>query len=233
MRAIVTGAASGIGAALARGLLRDGWTVAGLDRDAGRVDATVAIAVDVADEAGVAAAIAQAADALGGIDGLATCAGVIDTTPTMDATVASCRRLHDVNVVGTFLCVREAVRRMSPGARIVTVASIAGLRGGGLAGNGAYAASKGAVLALSRNLARELGPRGIAVNCVAPGPTETPMTASTLDHAEGRARLEGVSLLGRVGTAEEIAAAIAWLLSPHAAFVHGATLVADGGATMA
>lgn len=179
------------------------------------------------------AAIAQAADALGGIDGLATCAGVIDTTPTLDATVASFRRLHDVNVVGTFLCVREAVRRMSPGARIVTVASIAGLRGGGLAGNGAYAASKGAVLALSRNLARELGPRGIAVNCVAPGPTETPMTASTLEHAEGRARLEGASLLGRVGTAVGIAAAIAWLLSPHAAFVHGATLVADGGATMA
>jgi NAD(P)-dependent dehydrogenase (short-subunit alcohol dehydrogenase family) len=121
---------------------------------------------------------------------------------------------------------------MERGARICTVASIAGLRGGGLSGTAAYAASKGAVLALTRNMARVLGPRGIAVNAIAPGSTETPMLAAMLADPANRARLEGMNALGRIGTAEEIAAAIAWLLSPAASYVHGATLVADGGLMM-
>lgn len=235
-RTIITGAASGIGAALATLLIAEGGRVACLDRNqkgAARIAGRhPAIACDVADEASVVRAIAEAAEALGGVDGLATCAGLADSTPSLEIDVATFRRMHEVNVIGTFLCIREAASRMERGARICTVASIAGLRGGGLSGTAAYAASKGAVLALTKNIARVLGPRGIAVNTVAPGSTETPMLAAALADPANRARLEGMNALGRIGTAEEIAAAIAWLLSPAASYVHGATLVADGGLMM-
>ncbi len=230
MRAIVTGAASGIGAAVAELLVARGWQVACLDRAPARCG--LPILVDVADEDSVQAAVSQAADRMGGLDALATCAGVIDSAPLHEITVASLRRLHDVNVIGTFLCAREAARRMAPGGRICTVASIAGLRGGGLVGNTAYAASKGAVLALSKSLARELGPAGIAVNCMAPGLTETPMTAAALADPQQREALHGLPALGRAAGPHEIAEAIAWLLSPAASFVNGATLVADGGLAM-
>ncbi len=235
-RTIVTGAASGIGAALARLLIAEGGRVACLDRDresAARIaGAHPAIACDVANEASVTRAIAESAAALGGLDALATCAGLADTTPSLEIDVATFRRMHEVNVIGTFLCIREAAARMQRGGRICTVASIAGLRGGGLSGTAAYAASKGAVLALTKNMARVLGPRGIAVNAIAPGSTETPMLAAALADPANRARLEGMNALGRIGTAEEIAAAIGWLLSPAASYVHGATLVADGGLMM-
>jgi NAD(P)-dependent dehydrogenase (short-subunit alcohol dehydrogenase family) len=235
-RTIITGAASGIGAALATLLIAQGGRVACLDRNqegAARVAGRhPAIICDVADEASVVRAMTEAAEALGGLDALATCAGLADTTPGLEVDVATFRRMHEVNVIGTFLCIREAAARMERGGRICTVASIAGLRGGGLSGTAAYAASKGAVLALTKNMARVLGPRGIAVNTLAPGSTETPMLAAALADPANRARLEGMNALGRIGTADEIAAAIAWLLSPAASYVHGATLVADGGLVM-
>lgn len=230
MRAIVTGAASGIGAALAALLLGRGWQVACIDREpSGQGHALVA---DIADADDVARAVADAVERMGGLDALATCAGVIDRAPFHEITVDALRRVNDVNVIGTFLCAREAARRMAPGGRICTVASIAGLRGGGLVGNMAYAASKGAVLALSKSLARELGPAGIAVNCVAPGLTETPMVAAALDDPATRQGLQALPALGRGAAPAEIAEAIAWLLSPQASFVNGATLVADGGLVM-
>jgi NAD(P)-dependent dehydrogenase (short-subunit alcohol dehydrogenase family) len=95
-----------------------------------------------------------------------------------------------------------------------------------------YAATKGAVLALTKNAARELGPRGIAVNTVAPGMIDTPFVATPLRDVEIRRRIERMSSFGRLGTAAEIAEAIAWLISPAASYVHGATLVADGGMVM-
>lgn len=238
-RAAVTGAGSGIGAALAAILAREGWQVLCIDRDGAAARcvaaslpaaavAHAALALDVADEAAVVRAFAGA----GTLDGLATCAGVADLTPSLEVTADIFRHVHEVNVIGTFLCVREAARSMRPGARICTVASIAGMRGGGLSGTAAYAASKGAVLALTRNLARVLGPRGIAVNTIAPGATETPMLTDALRDEAHRARLEGMTALGRLGSAGEVAEGIAWLLSPRASYVHGATLVADGGLMM-
>ncbi|MGD1066086.1 MAG: SDR family oxidoreductase, partial [Vulcanimicrobiaceae bacterium] len=128
-----------------------------------------------------------------------------------------------------FLCVREAARRMRPGGRICTVASVAGKRGGGLSGTAAYAASKGAVLALTRNAARSLAPLGIAVNCVAPGVTATPMLREPMADGAHRARMEDAALLGRIAEPREIAEAIVWLLSPRASFVEGETLTVDGG----
>jgi len=234
--AIVTGGASGIGRATCEVLLREGWQVAIADRDftgaqeAARALGGIPLAVDVSDEASVAAMVEAAVAELGGtLDGLATPAGIADTTPFMEIDRGTFDRVYAINVLGTFFCVREAAKRMKPGARICTVASVAGKRGGGLSGTAAYAASKGAVLALSRNAARALAPLGIAVNCVAPGATETPMVAQAFADRDHRERVESLTLLGRSAAPGEIAEAIAWLLSPRSSFVDGETLTVDGG----
>jgi NAD(P)-dependent dehydrogenase (short-subunit alcohol dehydrogenase family) len=235
-RVVVTGAGSGIGAATAKLLIDRDWQTVCLDRnaDAARKIAGPApvIAVDVADEAAVVRAFAEAKGILGGLDALVTCAGIYDTTPFFEVTAEIYRRIHDVNVIGTFLCLREGARLMQSGARICTVASVAGLRGGGLAGTAAYASSKGAILALTKNAARVLGPKGIAVNTIAPGMIDTPFAAGPLSDPAIRQRIEGMTSFNRLGTPEEIAEAIVWLLSPEASYVHGATLVADGGMVM-
>ena len=234
-RAAVTGAASGIGAATARRLLADGWRVACLDRNLAGARATagpsgVAIEVDVADEASTQRAFAQAGAALGGLDALVTAAGVIETTPFMDTTPAQFRRLFDINVIGTFLSVREGAKQMQKGARICIVASISSYTGGGYVATGAYATSKGAVLTMMKSCARALGERGIAVNAVAPGFIDTPFVASAM--SDPVRRQEVIKAVGKVGTAEQIAECAAWLVSPAADFVHGSTLIADGGVLM-
>ncbi|MDJ0388717.1 SDR family oxidoreductase [Roseomonas sp. E05] len=235
-RAVVTGAGSGIGAATVRCLLAEGWRVACLDRNAEAAravaDGQPVIVVDVADEAAVIQAMAEAEAELGGIDALATCAGIYETTPFFASTAETFRRVNEVNVIGSFLCIREAALRMAPGARICTVGSVAGLRGGGLAGTVSYATSKGAVITLTKAAARELGPRGIAVNTVAPGMIDTPFAAGPLADPAIRKRIEGMTSFNRLGTPEEIAEVITWLLSPKASYLHGATIVADAGMVM-
>ena len=238
--AIVTGAASGIGAATVTELAARGYRVACVDRNGPGVRAVAAAAgaqhlaveVDVADEPAVVAAFAGIAKTLGTIDALVTSAGVADMTPFMDLDAATFHRVYADNVVGTFLSIREAAKHMAPGARICTVASVAGLRGGGLSGTAAYAASKGAVLALTKNAARALADRGIAVNTIAPGATMTPMIAHVFANEAHRKRVESMSVLNRAAKAEEIARGIAFLISPEASYVDGATLVADGGLCM-
>lgn len=234
--AIVTGGASGIGRAACELLARDGWRVAVADRDEvgarGVADAIggLSYTVDVTDEASVAGLFERAFEAFGGhLDGLATSAGIVDVRPFFELDAAAFRAVYEVNVIGTFLCIREAAARMREGGRIVTVASVAGKRGGGLQGTAAYSASKGAVLALTRAAARELAERRIAVNCVAPGPTDTPQVAGPAETPEQRARVEAMTLLGRYAGSHEVGEAIAWLLSPAASFVNGETLVVDGG----
>lgn len=234
--AIVTGGASGIGRAVCELLCKEGYRVAVADRDKARADEVAhhidghAFEVDVADEASVIAMFEAALEALGGtLDALATPAGIADTTPFMELTAEKFRRVNEVNVVGTFLCIREAAKRMRAGARICTVASVAGKRGGGLSGTAAYAASKGGVLALTRSAARSLAPQGITVNCVAPGPTLTPMLDEPFSRPEQRERVESMTLLGRSAEPNEIAEAIVWLLSPRSSYVAGETLTIDGG----
>jgi len=234
-RAAVTGAASGIGAATARRLLEDGWRVACLDRNLAGARATagangVAIEIDVADEASTVRAFAEAGAAWGGLDALVTAAGVIETTPFLDTTPAQFRRLFDINVIGTFLSVREAAKQMQKGARICIVASISSYTGGGYVATGAYATSKGAVLTMMKSCARALGERGIAVNALAPGFIDTPFVASAM--SDPVRRQEVIKAVGKVGTAEQIAECAAWLVSPAADFVHGSTLIADGGVLM-
>jgi NAD(P)-dependent dehydrogenase (short-subunit alcohol dehydrogenase family) len=238
--AIVTGAASGIGAATVIELAARDYCVACIDRNGPGADAIAAAAgtqhfaieLDVADEANIVTAFADAVRKLGGLDALVTSAGVAEMTPFMDLDAATFRRVYDDNVVGTFLCIREAAKHMAQGGRICTVASVAGLRGGGLSGTAAYAASKGAVLALSKNAARALADRGIAVNTIAPGATMTPMIAHVFANEAHRQRVEAMSVLNRAARPEEIARAIAFLVSPEASYVDGATLVADGGLCM-
>jgi NAD(P)-dependent dehydrogenase (short-subunit alcohol dehydrogenase family) len=233
-RVAITGAASGIGAATATLLAGRGWRVICLDRTptAPPSGGAIAMLLDVTDETAVRAAFDHIGSQFGGLDALVTSAGIYATTPFFETTAEIFGQVFAVNVAGTFLCIREAARQMQTGSRICTVASVAGLRGGGLAGTVSYAATKGAVLALTKNAARELGPRGIAVNTVAPGMIDTPFVATPLRDVEIRRRIERMSSFGRLGTAAEIAEAIAWLISPAASYVHGATLVADGGMVM-
>lgn len=242
-KAIVTGSASGIGAATVLALASQGYDTVGIDCNLAGADATAhqalavggehhALLCDVADEAQLVQAMADAAALLGGLDALATCAGMAEKTPFMQLTATEFRSTFDVNVTGTFVAIREAARHMKRGGRICTVASVAGLRGGGLMGTAAYAASKGAVLALSKNAARALAGQGISVNCVAPGATLTPMIAGAWKNNVLRQQIEGMAAQNRTAEPYEIAANIVYLLSPQASFVTGATLVADGGLTM-
>jgi NAD(P)-dependent dehydrogenase (short-subunit alcohol dehydrogenase family) len=234
-RVAVTGAASGIGAATAQLLATKGWRVACLDRDiegARRTagDPGLAVQVDVADEASVVAAFAQVAAAFGGLDALVTAAGVIETVPFLETTPEQFRRLFDINVIGSFLSVREGAKAMQAGGRVCMVASISSYTGGGYVATGAYATSKGAVLTMMKSCARALGERGIAVNAVAPGFIDTPFVASAMNDPVRRSLVEAA--VGKVGKPEQIAETIVWLVSPEADFVHGATLIADGGVLM-
>jgi len=234
-RAAVTGAASGIGQATARRLMADGWRVACLDRNLAGARETagpdgLAIEIDVADEASTIAAFAEAGATWGGLDALITAAGVIETTPFLETTPEQFRRLMDINVIGSFLSVREGAKAMQAGARICMLASISSYTGGGYVATGAYAVSKGAALTLMKSCARALGERGIAVNAVAPGFIDTPFVASAMNDPIRRKQVEAT--VGKVGSAEQIAECCAWLVSPAASFVHGETLVADGGVLM-
>ena len=233
---IVTGGASGIGKATCEVLARDGYRVAIVDRDELGAHAVAeaiggsGFACDVTDERAVASTFERAVEALGApLDALATPAGIVDTTPFAELDAATFLHVYQVNVIGTFLCVREAAKHMQPGGRICTVASVAGKRGGGLHGTAAYAASKGAVLALTRAAARALAERGIAVNGIVPGPVLTPMLQTSLKDESKRALIESSTLLGRSADPLEIAEAIAWLLSPAASYVNGEMLAVDGG----
>ena len=241
--AIVTGSASGIGAATVLALAEQGYDTVGIDCNLAGAEATAlkarttggqhhSLICDVSDEAQLIKVMAQAAALLGGLDALATCAGVAEKTAFMQLTATEFKATFDVNVIGTFVAIREAAKHMQTGGRICTVASVAGLRGGGLMSTAAYAASKGAVLALTKNAARALASRGISVNCVAPGATLTPMIAEAWQNDALRQQIEGLSAQNRTAEPHEIAANIVYLLSAQASYVTGATLVADGGLTM-
>jgi NAD(P)-dependent dehydrogenase (short-subunit alcohol dehydrogenase family) len=236
--AVVTGGGSGIGAALCGVLGEAGYQVAVADLDLGAAEKIAkecggkAFKVDVGDEASVVALFAAVNDAFGQLDALATPAGIADTTPFTELSVERWMQVYRVNVVGTWLCIREAVKYMKPGGRICTVSSVAGKRGGGLAGTAAYSASKGAVIALTRNAARVFGPKGIGINGVCPAGTDTPMGKQVMPNPEARALSIAAHPIGRLAEPKEVAEAIAWLLSPKSSYVLGEMLNVDGGVMM-
>jgi len=242
--AVITGAASrrGIGRATADRLARDGWSIAILDLDdeaakrtaaeiaSNRSAASLGVAADVADEDSVEAAIAQVEARLPPIIGVVNAAGVSSPTEFLDVTTAEWDRVFDINMRGTFLVTRRVVPAMVAAGvgRIVNVSSVSAQRGGGTYSKVPYSASKAAVIGFTRALARELGPHGITVNSVAPGPIDTDIMGGTLTE-ERKAEMSADSMIGRVGTPEEVAALLAFLLSEDAGYITAATYDINGG----
>ena len=236
---IVTGAGSGIGRAVALRLARDGFRVLAADVDpaAARATAEAAAAlvsateVDVRDEESVRAMVALAASD-GSIAALVNVAGVGSITNAPDTPLDVWERVMSVNATGTFLCCKHVIPRLRErgGGAIVNIASIAGLVG--MRNRAAYCASKGAVVALTRSIALDHATEGIRVNAVCPGTVDTPWIGRLLEQAgETRERLAARQPMGRIGSPEEVAGAVAWLLGGESAFATGSMLVLDGGWT--
>lgn len=228
--AVVSGGSGGIGAAVAARFAAEGARVANLDRAAPAPGTqSLHIAADVADEAAVRAAFAQLDAEFGRIDVLVCCAGIARLAPLEDTDAALLDTILAVNVRGSLACARAAAARMRAqggGGRIVLVGSISGQAGNPW--RAAYAASKGAVVAMARALAVELAPDGILVNVIAPGPVETPMVAA-MQAAGARAPWLARVPLGRYARPEEIAGAALFLAGPDAGFITGQVLAVDGG----
>lgn len=231
LAAVVTGGGSGIGQATARLLAARGARVAALDLKPG--DEFTGLTADVTDDESVRLAVAEAAERLGGIDILVNNAGIGAVGTVADNTDDEWHRVFDVNVVGIVRTTRAALQylRASQHAAIVNTCSIAATAG--LPQRALYSATKGAVLSLTLAMAADHIYEGIRINCVNPGTVDTPWVGRLLnaadDPAAERADLEGRQPMGRLVTADEVAAAIAYLASPAAASVTGAALAVDGG----
>jgi 2-keto-3-deoxy-L-fuconate dehydrogenase len=234
-RALVTGAGSGIGAAVARRLAAEGAEVVLADVHAGAVETlsaelgppASALGLDVRDEE-------QVAPAAAGLDVLVNVAGIGSTTTAPETPLEVWEDVLAVNARGTFLCCKHAIPGMAArgGGSIVNVASVAALVG--LRNRAAYCASKGAVVALTRALAVDHVGDGIRVNAVCPGTVDSPWVRRLVEEAgESLDALRARQPLGRLGTPEEIAEAVAYLASDAAAFVTGTVFVIDGGLTAA
>jgi len=236
LKALVTGGGSGIGLATAKLLAERGATVAVLDLDPSSApDPKLGFVADVTDDASVRAAVADAAEALGGIDILINNAGIGAAGTVEDNPDEQWHRVYDVNVVGMVRVSRAALPhlRQSANAVIVNTASIAAVAG--LPLRALYSATKGAVHALTLAMATDHLREGIRVNCVHPGTADTPWVGRLLGAAEDpeaeRRALEARQPIGRLVTPGEVAAAIAYLASPLAASVTGTSIAVDGGFT--
>jgi 2-dehydro-3-deoxy-L-rhamnonate dehydrogenase (NAD+) len=226
--ALVTGASSGIGAAVAQRMLTEGARVASLDLKAVAPDGVLAFAGDVSRSADVDAAVERVREELGPIDVLVCSAGVPGASlPTVEVTDEEWRRVLGINADGVFFCNRAVIPGMVERGygRIVNVASIAGKEGNPMAG--AYSASKAAVIAMTKAIGKDVARTGVIVNCVAPAVIETPiLDGITQEHIDYM--IERIPM-GRMGEPEEVAALICWLASEECSFSTGATYDISGG----
>jgi len=233
---VVTGAASGIGAAMVRAFLAEGATVYGADLDpSGVPDGAEALQIDVADAEQVRGMVARAVESTGRIDVLCNNAGIGSTADAESCSVEEWDQVFAVNARGVFLGTKFVLPHMleQRAGAIVNTASVAGLVG--LRDRAAYCASKGAVIAFTRQVALQYAGTGIRCNCICPGTVDSPWVEGLLREAgnpdAARAALVARQPLGRLGAPEEIAAAAVYLASDAAAFVTGSALVIDGGLT--
>ena len=245
--AVVTGAGgpAGIGRVTARILAESGWHIALVDINADGLSGVekelraaghenlLAVPTDIASESSVTEAYEQIDSELPPVVGLVNLAGIPCPVPLHECSLAEFERVMAVNVTGSFLMLKAAAARMIPQGvgRIVNTSSITALDGGGTFSKGVYATAKAAVIGMCRGGARELGPYGITVNVLAPGPIDTEIMGGRLTEERKSAMSAGIPL-GRVGRPEEIAATVAFLLSEGAGYINGATIQLDGGKHM-
>ncbi|CAI1955929.1 3-oxoacyl-ACP reductase family protein [Serratia plymuthica] len=235
--AFVQGGSRGIGAAIVKRLARDGAAVAfTYAASAGRADAVVseiaaaggkaiAIKADSVDAAAVQQAVRQAVNSFGNLDILVNNAGVFTLGSTEELALEDLDRMLAVNVRSVFVASQEAARHMNDGGRIIHIGSTNAERVP-FGGAAVYAMSKSALVGLTKGMARDLGPRGITVNNVQPGPVDTEMNPDDGDFAE---QLKQLMAIGRYGKDEEIASFVAYLAGPQAGYITGASLSIDGG----
>lgn len=225
---LVTGAAGGIGQAIARAFVAAGAAVVGIDRVAGSAGGIAVIGADLLNEQEVIGAVAAGAAQLGTIDVLVNCAGTDGENPLASFDVKDFDRIFGVNVRGTILVSRQALKHMKAGARIINIASELAFIG--RSGQACYSASKGAILTLTRSWARELGP-DIQVNAIAPGPIDAPMLRWESITEEVR-KEEVRNPAGRIGRPDEVANAVLFLAHPKTTYITGQCLNVDGGVAM-
>ena len=235
--ALVTGGSRGIGAAIVQRLAREGADVAltysaSAERAARVVKEAeasgvraLAIQADSADPQAIEEAVERTARELGGLDILVNNAGVAVFAPLADYKLADFERTFAINVRAVFVAIQAAARHMQEGGRIINIGSTNAERMPSV-GGGVYAMSKAALQGMVRGFARDLGPRGITINNVQPGPIDTELNPDRGDFAES---LKKVTALPRYGTAQEVAAMVAYLAGPEAGYVTGAHLMIDGG----
>ena len=236
--AVVTGGAAGIGEAIARALAAEGCRVSILDRneDAARKLAesigggTQFVAANVGEPSSVANAFAQLLRRHNSLDILVNAAGVLSTGLVADLPTAEWQRVHEVNLSGVLYCVKSAIplMRQQRRGRIINIASVSAMRGGGSVGNTLYGATKAGVVALTMGLARELGPDGITANAIAPAVADTAMTNASLTE-DVRRKIVARIPLGRLASLADIADLAAFLASDRASFITGTVIPVDGG----
>lgn len=240
---LITGAGSGIGRETAFEFAAEGAAVACADLDIKMAERTAeevvkkggkahAFTCDVTKPESVTACVEAAASKLGTLDILLNSAGIREISPVLDLPHAEFQKVMDVNVTGTFLVSQAFGRHLvksGKGGAIVNIASTLGVTAA--PNRAAYTASKHAVVGLTKEMALELGAKGIRVTAVGPGVTRTPLTERYFQDADMAARIKDIHAVGRWGEAREIARAILFLASPDASFVTGTTLMVDGGWT--
>lgn len=232
----IVGAAGGIGSAIARRVCRDGYApLILMDRPGPALDEMAAetggqaFGINLTDSGSVTKAFEDARTQVPALYGLVLAAGVVDNGKLSDLDADRWSDILAVNLTGPFLCCLAARDWITDAGRIVTLGSLAGRTGGVITGT-AYAASKGGIESLTKSMAQEFAPRGITVNCVAPGAVETPMLAAHTP--ERKAAMSASTPLKRMGQPQEIAAAVSYLLDVDAGFTTGSVLAVNGGLRM-